>query len=78
MLAITMDSAQAEEVADFGIPFVVINRTVNFDGISQVGSDNYSGVIGQVTTFPPLVIAVLPIWQGCQTLPPTSSGKPAF
>ncbi|RUR43573.1 LacI family DNA-binding transcriptional regulator [Vreelandella populi] len=43
MLAITMDSAQAEEVADFGIPFVVINRTVNFDGISQVGSDNYSG-----------------------------------
>ncbi|MGM0826305.1 MAG: LacI family DNA-binding transcriptional regulator [Pseudomonadota bacterium] len=43
MLAITLDSAQAEEVADFGIPFVVINRTVNFDGISQVGSDNHSG-----------------------------------
>ncbi|WP_163559865.1 LacI family DNA-binding transcriptional regulator [Halomonas sp. NO4] len=43
MLAITLDNAQAEEVADFGIPVVIINRTVNYAGISQVGSDNVSG-----------------------------------
>lgn len=43
MLAITLDMAQAEEVADFGIPVVIINRTVNHAGISQVGSDNTSG-----------------------------------
>lgn len=43
MLAITLDSTQAEEVADFGIPVVIINRTVNYAGISQVGSDNVGG-----------------------------------
>ncbi|MCE8014842.1 LacI family DNA-binding transcriptional regulator [Halomonas sp. MCCC 1A17488] len=43
LLAITLDNAQAEEVADFGIPVVIINRTVNYAGISQVGSDNFSG-----------------------------------
>ncbi|MBA2780083.1 LacI family DNA-binding transcriptional regulator [Billgrantia kenyensis] len=43
MLAITLDNAQAQEVADFGIPVVIINRTVNYAGISQVGSDNFSG-----------------------------------
>ncbi|TVP51260.1 MAG: LacI family DNA-binding transcriptional regulator [Halomonas sp.] len=43
MLAITLNQHQAEEVADFGIPVVIINRTVEYSGISQVGSDNYQG-----------------------------------
>ncbi|PMR73274.1 LacI family DNA-binding transcriptional regulator [Billgrantia endophytica] len=43
MLAITIDSSQAKAVADFDIPVVIINRTVNHAGISQVGSDNYRG-----------------------------------
>nr|WP_299241216.1 LacI family DNA-binding transcriptional regulator [uncultured Halomonas sp.] len=43
MLAITLDSGQAKEVANFGIPVVIINRTVNYAGISQVGSDNVQG-----------------------------------
>lgn len=43
MLAITMTQAQARLVDDFGIPVVVINRTVDYPGISQVGSDNIQG-----------------------------------
>lgn len=43
MLAITVNHEQAEVVADFGIPVVIINRTVNYAGISQVGCDNYHG-----------------------------------
>lgn len=43
MLAITLDYSQAKEVADFGIPVVIINRTVDYAGISQVGSDNAQG-----------------------------------
>jgi DNA-binding LacI/PurR family transcriptional regulator len=43
MLAITLNQHQAEEVADFGIPVVIINRTVEYLGISQVGSDNFQG-----------------------------------
>ncbi|CAM3715414.1 MULTISPECIES: LacI family DNA-binding transcriptional regulator [Halomonas] len=43
MLAITLNQHQAKEVADFGIPVVIINRTVEYSGISQVGSDNYQG-----------------------------------
>lgn len=43
MLAITLDMDQAEEVASFGIPVVIINRTVSHSGISQVESDNAGG-----------------------------------
>lgn len=43
MLAITMTQAQARLVDDFGIPVVIINRTVDYAGISQVGSDNIQG-----------------------------------
>ncbi|MCE8037613.1 MAG: LacI family DNA-binding transcriptional regulator [Halomonadaceae bacterium] len=43
MLAITLDTEQAETVADFGIPVVIVNRTVNYAGISQVGCDNHRG-----------------------------------
>ncbi|QJQ99010.1 LacI family DNA-binding transcriptional regulator [Halomonas sp. PGE1] len=43
MLAITMTQHQAKLVDDFGIPVVVINRTVDYAGISQVSSDNYQG-----------------------------------
>lgn len=43
MLAITLNQHQAAEVADFGIPVVIINRTVEYSGISQVGSDNFQG-----------------------------------
>ena len=43
MLAITLDTDQAETVADFGIPVVIVNRTVNYAGISQVGCDNHRG-----------------------------------
>lgn len=43
MLAITLTQHQAAEVADFGIPVVIINRTVEYSGISQVGSDNFQG-----------------------------------
>ena len=43
MLAITLDAEQAGMVADFGIPVVIINRTVNYAGISQVGCDNFAG-----------------------------------
>lgn len=43
MLAITMNRQQAKLVDDFGIPVVIINRTVDYAGISQVGSDNLQG-----------------------------------
>jgi len=43
MLAITMTQTQARLVDDFGIPVVIINRTVDYAGISQVGSDNIQG-----------------------------------
>lgn len=43
MLAITMTQHQAGLVDDFGIPVVIINRTVDYAGISQVGSDNVQG-----------------------------------
>lgn len=43
MLAITLKPHQAQEVADFGIPVVIINRTIEYSAISQVGSDNYEG-----------------------------------
>lgn len=43
MLAITISEQQAQVVADFNIPVVIINRTVNYSGISQVSSDNFQG-----------------------------------
>lgn len=43
MLAITMTQRQAGLVDDFGIPVVIINRTVDYAGISQVSSDNVQG-----------------------------------
>jgi DNA-binding LacI/PurR family transcriptional regulator len=43
MLAITLNGEQAKVVEDFSIPVVIINRTVNYAGISQVGSDNVHG-----------------------------------
>ncbi|MDV6318156.1 LacI family DNA-binding transcriptional regulator [Chromohalobacter sp. HP20-39] len=43
MLAITMNEQQARLVVDFSIPVVIINRTVDYAGISQVGSDNFRG-----------------------------------
>jgi DNA-binding LacI/PurR family transcriptional regulator len=43
MLAITMTQTQARLVDDFGIPVVIINRTVDYADISQVGSDNIQG-----------------------------------
>lgn len=43
LLAITMTQRQAKLVDDFGIPVVIINRTVDYAGISQVGCDNFQG-----------------------------------
>ena len=43
MLAATLSSSFAEECVERGIPVVMINRTVTFEGVSQVASDNYNG-----------------------------------
>ncbi|MBN8414410.1 LacI family DNA-binding transcriptional regulator [Halomonas litopenaei] len=43
MLAITMTEEQAAVVSDYEIPVVIINRTVDYAGISQVACDNYQG-----------------------------------
>jgi DNA-binding LacI/PurR family transcriptional regulator len=43
MLAAMLSSSFAEECVERGIPVVMINRTVAFEGVSQVASDNYNG-----------------------------------
>ncbi|MGQ7261252.1 LacI family DNA-binding transcriptional regulator [Vreelandella sp. V005] len=43
MLAAMLSSSFAEECVGRGIPVVMINRTVAFEGVSQVASDNYNG-----------------------------------
>ncbi|WP_417330957.1 LacI family DNA-binding transcriptional regulator [Halomonas cupida] len=43
MLAITLDAEQASMLTDLGIPTVIINRTVAYDGVSQVSCDNFHG-----------------------------------
>lgn len=43
MLAFTITSHQAIEIEKVGIPVVLINRTVNYDNISQVYCDDFSG-----------------------------------
>lgn len=43
MLAATLSSSLAEECVERSIPVVMINRTVVFEGVSQVASDNYHG-----------------------------------
>lgn len=43
MLSVTLTEALARECAESGVPVVVINRPTNFNGISQVSSDNYHG-----------------------------------
>lgn len=43
MLAATLSSSLASECVSRGIPVVLINRTVAFEGVSQVASDNYRG-----------------------------------
>lgn len=43
MLAATLSSSLAKECVARGIPVVMINRTVAFEGVSQVASDNYHG-----------------------------------
>lgn len=43
MLAISLTAHQAREIAEVDIPVVIINRTVNYEGISQVSCDNYGG-----------------------------------
>ncbi|WP_447556134.1 LacI family DNA-binding transcriptional regulator [Vreelandella sp. EE22] len=43
MLAVTLNQRQAQEIVNFDIPVVIINRTIDYPGVSQVGSDNYRG-----------------------------------
>ncbi len=43
MLAISITRAQAGEIAAVGVPVVIINRTVDYEGISQVSCDNHQG-----------------------------------
>ncbi|MCE9663670.1 LacI family DNA-binding transcriptional regulator [Halomonas sp. M5N1S17] len=43
MLAATLTTPFAQECVDRSIPVVMINRTVDFMGVSQVSSDNYHG-----------------------------------
>ncbi|ALM54837.1 LacI family DNA-binding transcriptional regulator [Halomonas huangheensis] len=43
MLAITLDAEQAAMLTDLSIPIVIINRTVAYDGVSQVSGDNFHG-----------------------------------
>ncbi|MFD2191279.1 LacI family DNA-binding transcriptional regulator [Pistricoccus aurantiacus] len=43
MMSASLTSSLARECADSGIPVVLINRQVDFAGISQVYSDNYHG-----------------------------------
>ncbi|WP_447555243.1 LacI family DNA-binding transcriptional regulator [Vreelandella sp. EE22] len=43
MLAASLSSSFAQECIERGIPVVLINRTVAFEGVSQVASDNYRG-----------------------------------
>ncbi|QJQ94990.1 MULTISPECIES: LacI family DNA-binding transcriptional regulator [Halomonadaceae] len=43
MLSASLSSSLAQECADRNISVVVINRTVDFAGVSQVSSDNYDG-----------------------------------
>ncbi|MGP9679926.1 LacI family DNA-binding transcriptional regulator [Halomonas sp. AOP27-A1-41] len=43
MLAARLSSSFAQECIERGIPVTLINRTVAFEGVSQVASDNYRG-----------------------------------
>jgi DNA-binding LacI/PurR family transcriptional regulator len=43
MLSASLSSTFAEECVERSIPVVIINRIVNFEGVSQVSSDNYHG-----------------------------------
>ncbi|QEM83956.1 LacI family DNA-binding transcriptional regulator [Halomonas binhaiensis] len=43
MMSASLTSSLARECVDSGIPVVLVNRKVDFDGISQVYSDNYHG-----------------------------------
>ncbi|PMR73591.1 LacI family DNA-binding transcriptional regulator [Billgrantia endophytica] len=43
MLAASLTTPFAQECVDRSIPVVMINRTVDFTGVSQVSSDNYHG-----------------------------------
>ncbi|TVP51515.1 MAG: LacI family DNA-binding transcriptional regulator [Halomonas sp.] len=43
MLAAMLSSSFAQECVARSIPVVMINRTVTFEGVSQVASDNYQG-----------------------------------
>lgn len=43
MLSASLSSSFAEECVNRSIPVVMINRTVNHRGVSQVSSDNYHG-----------------------------------
>ncbi|MGQ7247681.1 LacI family DNA-binding transcriptional regulator [Halomonas sp. V046] len=43
MLSALLTSSLARECVDAGVPVVLLNRSVEFEGISQVYSDNYHG-----------------------------------
>lgn len=43
MMSASLTSSLAKECVESGIPIVLINRKVDFDGVSQVYSDNYHG-----------------------------------
>lgn len=43
MLTASLTSSFAEECVERNIPVVMINRIVDFEGVSQVSSDNYQG-----------------------------------
>lgn len=43
MMSASLTSSLAQECVDTGIPLVLINRKVDFAGVSQVYSDNYHG-----------------------------------
>ncbi|MCB8888135.1 LacI family DNA-binding transcriptional regulator [Vreelandella malpeensis] len=43
MLAARLSSSFAQECVERGIPVALINRTVTFEGVSQVASDNHRG-----------------------------------
>lgn len=43
MMSASLTSSLAKECVESGIPIVLINRKVDFEGVSQVYSDNYHG-----------------------------------
>ncbi|MFD2437566.1 LacI family DNA-binding transcriptional regulator [Modicisalibacter luteus] len=77
LLAITMNQRQAGLVDDFGIPVVIINRTVDYAGISQVGSDNFRAATGLAATWHLWVINALASLVACQIPLRTSSARQA-